>query len=136
MLLSILIGTGVYILAQFIWYSPWAFGPAWSRLQKKAPSKMNEPVALPSFVTPNVRRILLPALIVSFALHVFRAMTIGFGLSGFFLGTVILWFGVVIRKYLKKKADVAGREKWLIEDGALLFSLIVVAVSVAIVGNF
>jgi hypothetical protein len=136
MLLSILIGTGVYILAQFFWYSPWAFGPQWSRHQKTAPVSSDEPLALPGFMTPNMRRIVLPALIVSFALHVFRTMTIGFGLSGFFFGTVILWLGVVARKYLKKEIAVGEREKWLIEDGALLWSLSLVAVSVVVVGNF
>jgi hypothetical protein len=135
MFFSVLVGTSVYIFAQFTWYSPWAFGPAWSRLQKKAPSKMSDPVALPSFVTPNVRRILLPALIVSISLHVFRVMTAGFGLGVFFLGTSLLWFLVVIGKYLRKNGDPAERQKCLIEDGALLWSLSLVAVSVAILGE-
>lgn len=135
MFFSVLIGAGVYILAQFSWYSPWAFGPAWSRLQKRVPSKMSEPVALPSFVTPSVRRILLPALIVSFSLHVFRVMTAGFGLEGFFLGTFVLWFLVVSGKYLWKKSNPEERRKWFIEDGALLWSLFLVAVSVAILGE-
>ncbi len=135
MFFSVLVGTSVYIFAQFTWYSPWAFGPAWSRLQKKTPSKTSDPVALPSFVTPNVRRILLPALIVSFSLHVFRVMTATFGLEGFFLGTSMLWFLVVSGKYLRGGNDPLQCEKWLIEDGALLWSLSLVAVSVVILGE-
>lgn len=136
MLFSILIGSVVYILAQFLWYSPWGFGSRWRRLVKVAPTALSEPLALPDFLSPTVRQILLPAVIVSFSLHVFRVITAGLGLSGFFLGTGVLWYGVVIRKYFKEKISTVERQKWLIEDGALLSSLALVALSVVILEKF
>lgn len=127
MLVSLLVGTGVYMLAQFVWYAPFGFGPLWSRYRKATPVSGESPLALPGFVTPSVRGILLPALIISLALHVFRIMTPRLGSASFLFGVLVLWCLVVAGKHLLKSIGEAERRRWFIEDGALLWSLLWVA---------
>lgn len=130
MLLSFLIGVAVYTLAQLLWYSPFGFGPLWERLQKSVPGEEASPVALPAFVPSSVRGIVLPAVLISLALHVLRIMMSRSDFVGFLSGVLTLWFFVVMPKYLRKNISATQRQKWYIEDGALLWSLLWVSESI------
>lgn len=132
MLPSLLIGTAVYILAQFVWYSPFGFGSLWSRYHKIVPPEGNDPLVPLTFLSPTVRGILLPALIISSSLHIFRVVMPGFSSGGFLLVVMALWLSVIAPKYLRKRLDLTQRRKWLIEDGALLWSILWVTLAVIV----
>lgn len=129
MLFSLLVGVLVYILAQFLWYAPFGFGSLWRRYQKRKGAVLNteEPVALPAFVSPTFRTIILPAIIMSMALHVLRVVFENQNELQFFSLVFVLWFLVVAGKHFRKAIDTIQRKKWYIEDGALLWSLLWVA---------
>lgn len=137
MFLSLLVGVIVYMVAQFFWYAPFAFGPLWTRLSKDVPSSSIVPIALPAFMGPSMRNILFPAVIVSFELHVLRVVVSGLSTESFLCIIIGLWLSVVAGKYLRKSVEETQRRKWHIEDGALLWSLLWVAEVVILWwGNF
>ncbi|MBP9728026.1 MAG: hypothetical protein KBD27_01475 [Candidatus Moranbacteria bacterium] len=127
MILSLLSGVVVYILAQFLWYAPFGFGALWWQYQKIVLPKTREPVALPAFISPTFRTIVLPAVIMSMALHVLRVVFHDQDEIHFLFLVIALWFLVVAGKYFRKSSDTIQRKKWYIEDGALLWSLLWVA---------
>ena len=129
MVFSFVIGTAVYILAQFLWYAPFAFGPLWSRYGKGAPES-ESPVLLPVCVPQSIRGIILPAILISLTLHVLHIMLSHSDTVGFLSGVLTLWFFVVLPKYVRRNINTAQRQKWYIEDGALLWSLLWVSASI------
>lgn len=129
MTLSLFFGVLTYILAQFLWYAPFGFGSRWRRYQKRkhVVFTAEEPVVLPAFVSPTFRTIILPAIIMSMALHVLRVVFENQDEVQFLLLVFVLWLLVVARKHFQKATDPIQRKKWYIEDGALLWSLLWVA---------
>lgn len=122
---SLLGGVFIYILAQFLWYAPFGFGVLWRRYQKRKDVALpaEEPVVLPTFIPSTFRTIILPAIIMSMALHVLRVVFERQDEVQFLLLVIILWFLVVVGKHFRK-VDTTQRKKWYIEDGALLWSLL------------
>jgi len=123
MFVSLLFGVIAYVLAQFLWYSPWAFGPLWRRYNTAIPSK-GDPLVLPTIITSSMRRIWLPAVMTSVALHVLQVTFPMFSTGSFLFIVIFLWFSVIASKHLKKNTNDVQRRKWYIEDGALLWSLL------------
>ena len=73
-LAPILFGALAYSLAQFIWYSPFWFGPAWRRTQGVSSESVYQAAVAPGWVGRIVAGVIVPALLTSLALVALERM--------------------------------------------------------------
>ena len=129
MFVSLCVGVLIYIAAQYVWYSPWAFGPLWTRLEKESPESRAYALALPASFGPFIRGVVLPAVLLSITLHVFRLWVGEVSSQTYLIGVGLLWFLTVVWKYFRSGV-AAQRRKLYVADGALLWSLLWVSAGV------
>lgn len=137
-LFPILSGSLAYSIAQFIWYSPFWFGPAWRRTQGVSSESVYQAAVAPGWVGRIVAGIIVPALLTSLALVVLERM-LDRSLPGagvFIAASLVLVVSVSAPKYIRAAIsqhwpDAAVR----LQDGALWFGVMAAAVAIVLSAN-
>ncbi len=136
MLFSILIGACLYILIQFVWYSPWGFGRVWLASEQSSPDEAIHELKKPGFIPESIQGILIPSFLMSIALHALYAVLGKLGVVVFFWATFGIFLLTVGKKYREwNRVDHATRLKWQVEDGAFSLSLFSLALFIFLVGD-
>lgn len=132
MFLSVGLGAMLYMVVQFFWYSPYFFGPLWLGLMKKREVEVIGESLNYTRGKTILSQLLMPALLMSTALHALELVLRSQGIVTYILAIGILFGLTVLPKYLKQQPlPLGGRRLALMHDGALAFSLISLAVFVS-----
>ncbi len=131
MLLSILLGAILYGLIQFLWYSPWGFGGVWLAAKQQSSAEAIEEAKQPGWIRKGLQGIVIPALLMSMAMHALYMVLGRLGVGVFFGATLGLFVLTTVKKYSQwKAADQATRVLWRLQDGVLFVSLLTLALFV------
>lgn len=131
MIFSIILGALLYGLVQFTWYSPYLLGPVWLRLTKTTEEEVER--ALPQFWLSwdVIGQTLVPAVLMSMAIHALGLVLARFGAHIFFLAVAAIFVVTALPKYLREiRADRNTVRLFFVYDGAFLVSLVLLALFV------
>lgn len=132
MLFSVILGALLYIAIQLFWYSPLGFGRVWLTAKQQSSTGAIEEAKQPGWFPKSLQGIVIPALLMSMALHALYIVLGRFGVGVFFGATLGLFALTTVKKYSQwNAADQTTRVLWRLQDGALLLSLLTLALFVA-----
>lgn len=133
MFFSVLLGALLYIVIQFLWYSPFGFGQHWLALKKGTLDLATEGGSNLRGVPASIQHLIFPALLMSVALHTLAVVLARFGTIVFFVGVGLMFLSTVAWKYTGwSKTESSTRLQWYVTDGALLASLVTLALFVTL----
>lgn len=131
MIFSLLFGALLYGLVQFVWYSPLLFGREWLGVQQITPEQAIARLEKGGVFPESIQGIVLPAVLMSAAVHTLMIVFGRLGYGYFFLMLLVLFLLTVIKKYRHwSRVSTTERKGWYIQDGALFCSLLLLGIFV------
>jgi len=131
MIFSIILGALLYGLVQFTWYSPYLLGPVWLRLTKTTEEKVQRALSRSFFSWDSIGQVVVPAFLMSMALHALGLVLARFSVGTFYLVTGGIFVLTTFPKYLQYwKADRGQYQLFWIYDGVFFVSLALLALFV------
>ncbi|TXG99753.1 MAG: hypothetical protein E6P95_04540 [Candidatus Moraniibacteriota bacterium] len=137
MILSVFLGALLYSSIQLLWYSPLLFGSTWIRMTQTSEDEVTRLVPKSFLGWETAGQLVVPALLMSMAIHALYLVLIR-------LGALSFWFGVggmivltSAPKYIRFRQEIrsASFRLNLLYDGALVVSLIALSLLVFFTGS-
>ena len=124
MLGSLVLGAGLYILTQLFWYSPFVAGQLWLRWGGRTEEESLREAAWENQKKHALGQVVMPAFLMSMAIHALYLVLIRLSTSAYILGVVGMILLSTLPKYVRSESRVTNVLRMhVLHDGALIVSL-------------
>lgn len=121
---SLILGAGLYVLTQLFWYSPFVVGQLWMRWRGKIEEESLREAAWENQKKHALGQVVVPAFLMSMAIHALYLVLIRLSASAYILGVVGMILFSVLPKYVRSESRVTSVFRMhILHDGALIVSL-------------